>query len=157
MGLIYLVLFLLAPLAHAGAWRVGTPAHSPDVDWTLNALAPDTGRYSGVIDLRPVLRTPFFVTCRFLLQGTRVPGSAINLYWRQVVPGDMYEGGMMTNAGRDQMFVLYTLPVGMRMDGVVEATFVASFPWPRIQLGVWNATTVPLATASRWQGCTLSW
>ena len=139
----------------------GDSAQTPDVTWTLSALASGAGRISARFDkgsgAQPAL---WELKCRLQLTGTNVVGASVEFY---ISPSDgtnpdgeigTADAALTTDKRRDLTLAGVLVVDQTTTNTTMTRSFQVYVPNRYFSLGVWNATTLPFKTDTAVHRCT---
>jgi hypothetical protein len=138
-------------------------AQAEDATWTLTGLISGAGRISARLDLGTTTHAAFYrVRCHFQLTGTNIPGDTLEIY-AATSDGTNPDGelgttdGALATAKRNNLVWIGNLVVDQATtDTTMTASWTVMLLDRYVQLGIWNASTLPLRASTAVHGCTLT-
>jgi hypothetical protein len=138
-------------------------AQAEDATWTLTGLISGAGRISARLDLGATTHAAFYrVRCHFQLTGTNIPGDTLEIY-AATSDGTNPDGELGTADGalvsvkrNNLVWVGNLITDQVTTDTTMTASWTVMLLDRYVQLGIWNASTLPLRTSTAVHGCTLT-
>jgi hypothetical protein len=173
IGLLFLVIVIIHSPVSAATSKMYVSIEAPklfadafqaeDATWTLTGLVSGVGRISARLDLGTPTHAAFYrVRCHFQLNGTNIPGDTLEIY-AATSDGTNPDGelgttdGALVTAKRSNLVWIMNLVVDQATTNITMTASQTVMLLDRyVQLGIWNASTLPLVTSTSVHGCTLT-